>query len=80
MPNISIRDVPEAVHLALKAEARRNRRSLNREILNRLEDSLAREPRDAEALLERIRLRKRVIGPIAAGPDIVRELLGAGRR
>ncbi len=80
MPNISVRDVPEAVHLALKAEARRNRRSLNREILNRLEDSLAREPRDSEALLERIRLRKRVIGPIAAGPEIVRELLDAGRR
>ena len=80
MPNISVRDVPEAVHLALKAEARRNRRSLNREILNRLEDSLARKPRDADALLERIRSRKRAIGPIDAVPEIARELLDAGRR
>ena len=63
---------PRAVHRALKALAHRNRRSLNRKILNRLEESLARRPRDTGELLERIRLRKRAIGPISADPGVVR--------
>ena len=79
MPNLSIRDMPQAVHRALKSEAARNRRSLNREILIRLEESLTHEASDAEAVLERIRRRKRAIGPIDLDPQTVRSLREAGR-
>ena len=79
MPNLSVRDVPQAVHSALKAEAARNRRSLNREILIRLEESLASRASDPEAVLERIRRRKRAIGPIDLDPQTVRSLREAGR-
>lgn len=80
MPNLSVRDVPPAVHRALKAEATRNHRSLNREILVRLEASLAQEASDAATVLERIRRRKHAIGPIDLDPPTVRSLREAGRQ
>lgn len=40
MPSITIKDIPRHVHLRLKERARRNRRSLQQEILLTLEQSV----------------------------------------
>lgn len=40
MSNITLKQVPESLHTAIKKEAERNGRSLNKEILYRLEQTL----------------------------------------
>jgi plasmid stability protein len=40
MPNLTLKNIPTALHLRLKARAEANRRSLNREILALLEAQL----------------------------------------
>ena len=52
--NLSIKNVPEDIHEALKKRAAQNRRSLNNEILKALEQSVQRE-RETEAQIERLR-------------------------
>lgn len=52
--NLSIKNVPEDVHEALKNQASRNKRSLNNEILQVLESSVQRQ-RDVEAQIKRLR-------------------------
>lgn len=64
MPNITLKDVPEDVHAALKAQAAAHGRSLNREVILRLKLSVARE-RGAEpaVVIERARrLQRRMKG------------------
>ncbi|MGD0737291.1 MAG: Arc family DNA-binding protein [Terracidiphilus sp.] len=41
MPNVTIRDLPDATHLLLKARAARNARSLNAEIRAILEEAVS---------------------------------------
>lgn len=41
MPNVTIRDLPDATHLLLKARAARNGRSLNAEIRAILEEAVS---------------------------------------
>ena len=41
MPSVTLRDIPPELHKRLKESAERNRRSLNAEILLRLESSAA---------------------------------------
>ena len=52
--NLSIKNVPDDIHEALKKRAAKNRRSLNNEILKALEMTVARE-RDVEAQVKRLR-------------------------
>jgi len=52
--NLSIKNVPEDIHEALKKRAVQNRRSLNNEILKALETSIVEEQKEV-ALLERLR-------------------------
>ena len=59
MPDVALRGLPPALHQALKAAAARNRRSLNGEIVARLEASLRPSPVDVDALLARVRERSR---------------------
>ena len=42
MPTLTLKNIPEDLHARLKASAERNRRSLNSEILVRLEQDLRR--------------------------------------
>ncbi|MDA0379312.1 MAG: Arc family DNA-binding protein [Bacteroidetes bacterium] len=51
--NLSIKNVPEDVHEALKDRASRNKRSLNNEILHVLEASVQRK-RDVDAQIKRL--------------------------
>jgi hypothetical protein len=49
MPTLTLKNVPADLHARLKASAERNRRSLNSEILARLESSGGRTPADPGA-------------------------------
>lgn len=42
MPTLTLKNIPEDLHARLKASAERNRRSLNSEILVRLEQDISR--------------------------------------
>jgi antitoxin FitA len=57
---ITLKNVPDEVHAALKQRARRHKRSLNQEAILCLDLALGRGPRDPQAKLARIRsLRSR---------------------
>jgi plasmid stability protein len=61
MANLNIKDVPEKLHRRLKARARRNRRSLNREVIALLEEATGPQRVDDAEWLERARdLRRRI--------------------
>ncbi|NNK64951.1 MAG: Arc family DNA-binding protein [Gemmatimonadetes bacterium] len=53
MTNLTIKSLPDDLHDGLKKAAARNRRSLNAEVIQRLEASLGAVPLDVEQLLER---------------------------
>jgi plasmid stability protein len=55
MATITLKNVPEDVHAALKERARRHKRSLNQEAIFCLDLALGRRPRDPQILLEGIR-------------------------
>ena len=50
MVTLTLKNIPEHLHAALKQSAERNRRSLNSEILARLERDIAAPAVDAESL------------------------------
>lgn len=49
MPTLTLKNIPVDLHARLKASAERNRRSLNSEILARLESGVSPAPLDREA-------------------------------
>ena len=49
MPTLTLKNIPEDLHARLKASAERNRRSLNSEILVRLEQDISRAVLDPVA-------------------------------
>jgi plasmid stability protein len=69
MATITIRDLPEHLHLILKQRARRNRRSLNQEVIAELAEVNASETLPVEEQ-ERVRLRAEwMIKKAAEGRD-----------
>jgi hypothetical protein len=58
MPDVALRGMSPELHEALKRAAQRSHRSLNGEILARLEASFGPSTVDVEALLGRIRERR----------------------
>ena len=80
MPNLALRGISADLHRELKQAATRNHRSLNGEIIARLEASVRTEPLDVEALLRRIARRHETLGTIDLSPENVRRLRDEGRR
>lgn len=76
MADLTVRGVPDAVYEALKEEAERNRRSLNQEVVHRLEASVRAPRTDSEAELERVRALR---GRLADLPPLDDELLDEAR-
>lgn len=66
MATITIRNVPEGLAASLKDRARRNRRSMQQEILSLLEAAAL----DRQAALERIRQRLRHPYDLGTGGEI----------
>jgi len=79
MADVALRGIPAEVHLALKQAAARNHRSLNGEILSRLETSVRPTSTDVDALLARIQDRSERIDPRCIDDVLVRSLKEEGR-
>lgn len=56
--NLTLKDIPEALHHRLREEADLSGRSLNKLILFTLEQTFCAQPTDRRTLLERIRRRR----------------------
>ena len=64
MTSLTVKNIPDSLYRVLKETAARNNRSLNREIIARLEQSVGAAPMDPEALLVRARsVRERAALP-----------------
>ena len=55
MPTLTLKNIPDGLHARLKASAERNRRSLNSEILVRLEQDISRPVLDPVVHAETLR-------------------------
>lgn len=72
MANITIKNVPDPLYERLKEVAARSRRSLNSEIIMRLERSMGAAPADPEALLARARaVRERLQVPYLTDEELL---------
>ena len=79
MPSLTLRNIPDPVYERLKVLADRNRRSLNNEVLTRLERSVGGAVLDVEAEIARVeRLHKLYRGP-SVTPERLRAMMEAGR-
>jgi len=79
MPDIALRGMSSALHKVLKEAASRNHRSLNGEILARLEASARPSIVDVPALLARIEARRTRTGDLALGEEELQALKEEGR-
>lgn len=81
MSDVTVRGIPEGVYERLKREAERNRRSLNQEIVHRLEASV-RAPRiRVEEHLTRMRqLRERLSHIPPLDDEFLHRAINEGRR
>ncbi len=70
MNTITLKDVPPALHSSLKARARENGRSLNREVLVTLENALRSKPLDVETLANRARTVRESAGVYVTRDDL----------
>lgn len=77
MADVTVRGIPGEVYETLKAAADRNRRSLNQEIVHRLETSVRAPHVDPERVLQRIRTLRRRLDHL---PRLDDELLEEARR
>ena len=79
MPDVALRRVSPELHEALKRAAERNHRSLNGEILARLEASVRSSTIDVETLLGRIHERRARSTVPDLTPEDLRALKDSGR-
>ena len=77
MTTLTLKNIPESLHYDLKRAAERNHRSLNREILSRLESQLRDEHQPTEDTLTKIRDLQRRLPRV--DHRLVKELKGSGR-
>jgi len=72
--NITLKEVPPALHERLKALAEQTGRSLNREIIHTLESVILPTPVDRTELIARIRERREQIGGNLRPGDLERAI------
>ena len=78
VPNLTLKDVPPALHARLRARAEQHRRSLNREAIACLEAAVLAEVVDVEELLVQARAARRRVRGVVPGVA-VRRLVRSGR-
>jgi plasmid stability protein len=78
MTTITLKNIPENLHLRLKESATQHHRSLNREIIARLESQLMPPLQDAEGKLAELRLLRQRL-PIYAVPEEIDAIKQEGR-
>jgi hypothetical protein len=79
MPTITLKDVPASVHKELKARAKARGRSLNKEIIATLEETLHASSIDASAVGNHARTVRESMSVYLTEKDL-RKLKNAGRR
>jgi hypothetical protein len=79
MPDVALRGLSPDLHRALKEAAERNHRSLNGEILARLERSLRPHTVEVEVLLTRVESRKNRLGALDLDEQALHDLKASGR-
>ena len=70
MATITLKNIPDELHEALKQKASIQRRSLNNEIIACLEASVRSTPIDADAFLSRIRLLRNEVAGRLTNKDL----------
>ena len=78
MTTITLKNIPEDLHFRLKESAMQHHRSLNREIIARLESQLMSPLQDAEGKLAELRLLRQRL-PIYAVPEEIDAIKQEGR-
>lgn len=78
MASLLLRDLPDHLHLKLKSRAKRNRRSVNSELLELLETALEAERLGRPTLEELDELRVRPAVPV--GSEVVAKAKEEGRK
>jgi plasmid stability protein len=74
MPNLTVRNIPKGDYAVLKADAKRNRRSINAEVLTMFADKadmVRRRASAAKAMKELDRLREEISRKYPNQPDSV---------
>lgn len=79
MADVALRGMTPALHKALKSAAERNHRSLNGEILFRLEASVGPTVLDVDVLLARVEARRARTGILDLEASELRRLKAEGR-
>lgn len=80
MPNLTLKNIPEDLYRLLKKSAAEHRRSLNKEVIFRLERSLAATRIDPEEFLARVdALREKTDSGIPITDEWIRKARDAGR-
>ena len=80
MPALTLKNIPDTLHKRLKESAAVHRRSLNSEILVRLEEALQSAPIDPEAFLARADVRRRRLALPPLTERRLKDLKDAGRQ
>lgn len=73
MPSLTLKNMPEALLEALRNEAASNRRSLNQEVIVRLERSLETRTVEPEAFIAELRAFRRERGVEPVTEEILRK-------
>lgn len=79
MTTITLKNIPEPLHERLKESAAQNHRSLNREIIARLEAQLMPPRLDAEQKLAEVRALRQTLAAYAT-PEEIQAAKEEGRR
>lgn len=79
MPDVALRGLSPGLHQALKEAAEENHRSLNGEILARLEHSFGPSIVDVDVLLARVAARRDRLRSLTLSAEELRRLKDAGR-
>lgn len=79
MVNVTLKNIPDELYARVKDSARRNHRSVNGEIIARLETALKPREISPEEWLERIRQARPQFDPNAVSLDELLEAIDQGR-
>ncbi len=78
MATITLKNIPDDLHRRLRESAARHHRSMNREIIARLEEQLMPAKRDADAKLAELRALRQQL-PVYAMPEEIDAAKDEGR-
>ena len=79
MATLTIKNIPKELYEELKRRAAENRRSMNGEVIHRLEQTVRSPQRDARAILENIRAFRATLPTINLTERQLRKAKSTGR-